>query len=546
MGRTIELPRALASTALAVALGAGVAVGSGACGYGSEDSAGSYFDPDDYLDTGGQGRDDAGSDTGGGGADLPPEEEERSALQAPRASRSFVFVANTEQNTLARIDSVSLQVTPIEVCIAPTLVRTLPTLDRAVTLCRGDDQVAVVDAGGGEDAVRFGWVAEGANAMILSPGGDYVLAWYDERDVEAGEDAGNPQDLTLVALGERGEEPASYLLSVGFGVRDVQLDAAGEHAYVTTEDGLNVIELAAITGDQFVPLIPLGDDRLDPAADREVAVSDDGRWAFVRTSDFAGLRVIDLRDGERHEIALPAVPTDLDLLPGGATGLAAMREISTVALLPLPEAVDDPEAVRLIEVPGAAVGLAQVTPDGASALLYSTVGSEYVTRLDLDDESFATYRLRKPVAGLVLSPGGERAVVRHGRDPGEPVPGEPVEDFIAKSFGYSLFDVASGFSRLVLSPAEPGEVVFSEDGGEAWVLLADAARSVRAVQRLDVESFRADTLEMARLPEQIGIVPATGRIYVSQLADTGRITFIDTETGQQRHVTAYELSRRIE
>ena len=40
--------------------------------------------------------------------------------------------------------------------------------------------------------------------------------------------------------------------------------------------------------------------------------------------------------------------------------------------------------------------------------------------------------------------------------------------------------------------------------------------------------------------------PATGRVYISQLADTGRITFIDTETGVQRHVTAYQLNRRIE
>jgi hypothetical protein len=147
---------------------------------------------------------------------------------------------------------------------------------------------------------------------------------------------------------------------------------------------------------------------------------------------------------------------------------------------------------------------------------------------------------------VLIAPAGERAVIFHDKAPGEPIPGEPTEEFVAKSFGYSLFDIQSGFARMVLTPTFPDDVVFSEDGQYAFVMLEDEARDVRAVQWVDFSSFRVDTLEMARPPESVGVVPATGRIYVSQLAETGRITFIDTTTGRQQHVTAYQLNRRIE
>jgi len=88
--------------------------------------------------------------------------------------------------------------------------------------------------------------------------------------------------------------------------------------------------------------------------------------------------------------------------------------------------------------------------------------------------------------------------------------------------------------------------VFTEDGSQAFVMLEDAARDVAAVQQLNFTSFRQETVDLARPPEAIGVVPATGRIFVSQLSETGRITFIDAETGRQQHVTAFQLNRRIE
>ena len=517
-------------------------------------SMGGWGDGDEQPEPGGagsgHGRDAATAADAGSMADtaLPPEEEEAFDLQAPRASQTYVFVANTTLNTVVRIDSLTLSVKPIEVCLEPTIVRTLPTMDRAVALCRGDDQIAIVDAEGGDDAVRFSWVAENSNSMVLSPTGAYALAWFDEDAVETiADDPGNPHDLTLIALGEDDEQPVSYLLSVGFGIRTIAFDNEGTRAFVTTEDGLNIVDMDEIDGDQFVPVRSLGDDPLALAVDREVLVTGTGDFAFVRTSDFSGLRVLDIADDELTDLVLPAVPTDLDLFSDGAHGIAVLREIGSVAVIPLPEAVDNPDAIEYLEISDEVIGLAQLHEASNEVVLYSTVTeSDHVTVLNLDSGGYDTYALRKPVTGVQLAPADARAIVFHSAGAGVPVPGEAVGDFIDKSFGYTLFDLTSGAARLVLSPAEPDDVVVTEEGDQAFVMLDDRATDVRSVQWVNFNTFRSDDIELARPPESIGVVPATGRVFVSQLADTGRITFIDTDTGRQQHVTAYQLNRRIE
>lgn len=479
----------------------------------------------------------------------PPEEEEDPLdLQAPRASQSFVFVANTTLNTVVRIDSVTLEVKPIEVCIEPTLVRTLPTMDRAVALCQGDDQIAVVDVAGDDDAVRMSWIAQSSNSMILSPLGDYALVWFDEGAVEDIRRApGNPHDLTLVRLGEDGETAESYLLSVGFGIRAIQFDNQGETAFVTTDDGLSIIDMDSIDRDQFVQVLSLGDDPLERAADREVIVTGSGELAFVRSSDFSGLRVLDVEEETLSDIDLPGVPTDLDLFSDGESGIAVMRDIQSVAILQLPDALEDDSAIEIINLPDTTIGLAQLHESTNEVLLYSTVtDSDRLTVLQLEDGGHQTFALRKPIVAVRQAPNGGRALVFHSSEPGAPVPGEPVDSFIAKSEGYSLFDIGSGSARLVLSPTEADDVVFTETGEQAFIMLDDRSMDIRALQWVNFATFRTEMLELAKPPESIGVVPATGRIFVSQLADTGRITFIDTETGSQQHVTAYQLNRRIE
>jgi DNA-binding beta-propeller fold protein YncE len=506
------------------------------------EESGAGFEPSFTND--GRGGEDTGADAS---QDAPPEEEETFLLAPPAASLNYVYVANTSLNTIARIDSLSLEIVTIDVCLSPTRVAALADRDRAVVLCAADHQLARIDSEPAEDVVAYASVAEHANRVTLSPDGDFALVWYDERLAEPQETPGNPHDLTLVALAQTGDAPVSYRLSVGFAIQSIQFDADSRAAFVTTQDGLSVVPLREIHQDQFLPVLSLGDDPLIDVADREVVVTDDGALAFVRSSQLAGLRVLDLETETLSEIALPAVPTDLDLFPGGDLAIAVLRETSQVAVLPLPGAIDDPGLVTLYDIPDETIGQAQVSGEVTEVLLFSSaLPSQHLTVLDVESGDYRTYPLRKEVAGVVMAPTGDRAVIVHRAAPGEPVAGEPTADFIAKSQGYTVFDVQTRFVRLVLSDTEPDQVVFSEDGGQAFVRLEDAERDVRAVQWIHFDSLRIDTLEMSRPPLAMGIVPGTGRVWVSQEAPTGRITFIDTATGEQEHVTAYQLNRRVE
>jgi hypothetical protein len=46
--------------------------------------------------------------------------------------------------------------------------------------------------------------------------------------------------------------------------------------------------------------------------------------------------------------------------------------------------------------------------------------------------------------------------------------------------------------------------------------------------------------------EAFGAMPGAERIFVSQEAENGRITFIDLQSGEQRHISAFLLNAYID
>src|ERR1044071_4768953 len=90
--------------------------------------------------------------------------------------------------------------------------------------------------------------------------------------------SGSFQDVVVAALAPGHE--ASVALTVGFRPRAVQFDAAGARAYVITEDGVSVIELADATqrGPHIVPPIAVADATVPPE-DLEVQIVATGDYA---------------------------------------------------------------------------------------------------------------------------------------------------------------------------------------------------------------------------------------------------------------------------
>jgi hypothetical protein len=85
----------------------------------------------------------------------------------------------------------------------------------------------------------------------------------------------------------------SVALTVGFRPRAVQFDAAGAHAFVITEDGVSVIDLADAIGHgpRIVPPIAVAAPGVSPD-DLEVQVVATGNYAAVRQAGHAGVRVV--------------------------------------------------------------------------------------------------------------------------------------------------------------------------------------------------------------------------------------------------------------
>jgi hypothetical protein len=149
--------------------------------------------------------------------------------------------------------------------------------------------------------------------------------------------------------------------------------------------------------------------------------------------------------------------TDLDLSPGGDFALAVLREAGTVVRLELPGGFADPTRRRSFAVEGG-VGSAVITPDGKTAILYTTASPlERLMLLDLEAQTTRPVRLKKGVRAVAVSPDSRTALVVHTKDPGDPRdPAIDVEAAIDRSHGYSVVDLANAFAKLQLTGGAGG------------------------------------------------------------------------------------------
>src|SRR5690554_1413211 len=146
----------------------------------------------------------------------------------------------------------------------------------------------------------------------MEPTGESAVVWYDPASAESGEAAGDLSSVSVVRGGE------SFQISVGFHVRSVAFDDAGTRALILTDDGLSVVELAQVDGDSIalpMPVVPEQFSSTQPE-DLEVLMTRDGKWAITRSATFSGVVLMDIDADTLHFMALPEIPTDIDLIAG--------------------------------------------------------------------------------------------------------------------------------------------------------------------------------------------------------------------------------------
>lgn len=477
------------------------------------------------------------------------------ALGPPTSSQRFVYVAMTEQGKLARIDGDTLTVATTPVGPAPREVATIPGSDGAIALdAVGGTATVVRPVSSSGDGTRVLATLPGLNRVDVAPTGAFAVIWFDP--VRAAEDgtagSGSFQDVVVAALAPGGE--SSVALTVGFRPRGVQFDAAGARAYVITQDGVSAIDLADAIGrgPRLVPPIAVAEPGV-PADDVEVQIVATGDYAAVRQAGHAGVRVVSLRGattGQAFDIPLAAAPTDIDLAPDGSRLYAALRDAGELAVIDIPADALDPSGVDHVDLGGAAAGSLAVSPDGKRALLYTNATLDpHVTLVALDQPGFphATYPLHKAVRAVAIAPDAATAVVLSAKAPGDPAAAGSLDEVIARSFGFELVDLATGFAKLQLTPVDPGAPAFAPDGSTAYLALdgGDAATATRAVQVLSTRTGIVRSHALGSPPSSVGVVPIAGQAFIAQRHPLGRMSFVALATGAVRTLTGFDLNSQI-
>ncbi len=486
---------------------------------------------------------DAGST---GQADLPPEKEKEVDFGAPEGSPNFVFVPVKGADEVVKISGKTLKVTLVEVGDRPTVLKVVPGQDKVVVLNAGSDDVSVLTSTETSDVVRSESVLAHCNALFLDAAGNWAAALYDHNRANPGDPVGSFQGISLVRVGAG--QTGSMRISVGFRPRAVHFTADGKQALVVTDDGVSIITLATAADGDVVPAVAVSDNPFAKPKEREVQTTPNGRWAVVRQSDLKGLVAVHLPTQQLIQIPLTSEPTDLDLSPDGTLVVAVLRDSAEVALVALPQAATKTLAAEIISVKPLTAGLARITSDGKTALLYTSVaGIEQVATLDLQTHTVKPVALRKTVDYVFLPEGGRTAVLVHKPADGPLHDNDKTEAFVDDSQGYTLFDLDTGFTKLVLTPVAPKEIVTSAatTGGKpdkAWLLLPDPKGLAHEVQEARLTTLLTQSHALGSQPQFARWLRAAGVLAVTQQHASGRISFIDTETGVAKTVTGYELN----
>jgi YVTN family beta-propeller protein len=531
----------------------------------------------------------------------PPEREEQRNFLQPRAGGRYVYVANPTRDSVAVIDSQTLAIESVEVGRRPEAVLTADGRDEAIVLNSGSNTASILRTTNGRTAVSTVPTFIGANAIALAPDGRHAVVYLDTS--AGGASAGGSfQDIVVISLAPGMDR--AVRLTVGFRPVDVRFSRDGASGFVVTEDGISILRFSALTGPMIVPNVSLADPTVDEiisdagvdastdasplsdasedadgaggadgAADADVgvvgdAVADagrvgnpdtnlvasdvsitpDGRYAIARSEGSGVLRLVDLNERTIRRIDVGGAVTDLDLSSDGSFAIAVLRDASQVLRVPVPQAFSDRDTIRRTELRGELFGSVSIAPDARRALLYTTaLESRRLLVMDLAGTGgTVALALRKTVRSVAFAPDSRTALVLHRVSAGDPAEsGISMQTMLDRSPGYSMVEPSARFVKLQLTRADVGPFAIVPSGTHAFLLQRLDARSIAAVDRVDLRSFVADSVTLGSPPLSVGSVPSSRRVFVGQEHPEGRISFIDWESGALQSVTGFELNARI-
>jgi DNA-binding beta-propeller fold protein YncE len=302
----------------------------------------------------------------------------------------------------------------------------------------------------------------------------------------------------------------------------------------------------------IIPPIAVADP-LVPVANLEVGIVATGQYAAVRIAGQNMLRVVDVagpEPGRRFDIPLASAATDLDLSPDGTKAYVVQRDAAALSIVDVPGDAFVPSGVETVNLTGAALGSLVLSRDGTRALMFTNATlDERITMVKLDEPTYphVTWPLKKSVRAVGISPTGTSAIVINAKAAGDPATASTVDEFIDRSYGYTLLDMATGFAKLQITPVDPGPFAYSPDGAKAYVALdgGDAINATRALQVVSVQTGVVTTKNVGSPPSTVGILPVAGEAFFAQRHPLGRVTFVNFASDGLRTITGFDLNSDI-
>jgi WD40 repeat protein len=432
----------------------------------------------------------------------------------------------------------------------------------------GEERAEAMTVGFRPSAVSFS--SDGKRAFVVTEDGVSLLDFAEieadgpaiARTVALGDDATASLDVSVTpdgkyALARREgdsqlrlanlETDELTLLDLAEALADVSFDVDGGALSLTLDGGADADVPANL--DAAVPALqdaePVADAQLPdsgvvptPTADATPGVSN---TAPTNTATAATSAV-------PPPAPLAASITDVDLAPSGDYALAVVRDQSTVLQVDIPGAFDGSSKVRVLKIGTELVGSVSIAPDSNRALLYTTAveTQERISVLDLATGEYQPVRLPKSVESVTIADNSATALIVHKKLAGSPDEAGITPDVVLdRSYGYSILDLDSGFSKLQTTPTSVGPSTIVPDGSNLFVLFNDKGLAVQTVHQVNLQSFVVKSRNLGSPPTSIGSVPSSKKVFVGQEHPDGRITFIDWETGVIESVTGFELNSRI-
>ena len=323
-------------------------------------------------------------------ATLPPEKETVASFELPHAGEHFVYVANTDSDTVAVIDAKKLTIQIVPAGDQPKFLQTLAGSDSAIVLnVASNDATIIRTDGAGASRTSNVLVKPGSNAIAVAPDGKHAVVYFDSSFPSGSPTPGSPQDVTVLSLDAKADTYND--MSIGYHASRIFFAADSSRAFVVTDDGVSILDFGAIDakaggtsqmGTDIARTISLGHAKTDNALD--VSVTPDGRYALAREEGKSELRLLDLESGDIRKLdvttRLPRAASDAGAEPvdsgigsddGGGAG---PRDAGTDGMAPTtppapmtPPAPTTPPPATTPPLPAAITDL-DLAPSGAFAV----------------------------------------------------------------------------------------------------------------------------------------------------------------------------------